>query len=487
MRNMKVILMMGLISFTVLIFYPWNSSAYELLGGRLSLRGNIQQTANYMEKNDPNRDYRLGSFRTMVRGEGVLKAVNCPDYTVDLHVLGNYYYDEALDLESGLSQAIRDEAGGKYYGNFQRPRDYNEWLTEFYLDMKYQGWFQLKLGKQLVSWGQTAEAQVADLINPLALQYILAFPDWEDYKLGLWMARLYLTPPNMWQDLSFEFLFIPQYLASRYPPAGTSLFYGSGVDPTLQPILNKQRNDAPKEFRFDDMELGIRIRGKSKIGEGVDWTLSNFNTRADMGIINGQKGFNNLLVGTILDLPLKAFRGKAFTYPRYNSTALTFATTWNRIGAAIRGECTYNSRVDYQFGTYDIKERDLLTTALSIRRATMVPFISEWNYSRSIGIAVTYYNYKLMNHKKGIVWDSYDNNSYLNKISLQMDTGFLYDTILPFVYTSTNLNNGSNVIVGGVTYQPGDHWQWTFTYQHLEDGVGRYQSQAVFSARYEFW
>ena len=53
MRNMKLIWMMVLISFTVLIFYPWNSSAFELLDGRLSLRGNIQQTANYMEKNDP--------------------------------------------------------------------------------------------------------------------------------------------------------------------------------------------------------------------------------------------------------------------------------------------------------------------------------------------------------------------------------------------------------------------------------------------------
>ena len=144
------------------------SSAYELLDGRLSLRGNIQQTANYMEKNDPNRDYRLGSFRTMVRGEGLLKVVNCRDYTIDWHVLGNYYYDEALDLDSGLARAIREEANGWHsYRDFRRPRDYNEYLTEFYLDIKYQGWLQLKLGKQLVSWGRPPKRRLLTLSTRL--------------------------------------------------------------------------------------------------------------------------------------------------------------------------------------------------------------------------------------------------------------------------------------------------------------------------------
>jgi hypothetical protein len=346
----------------------------------------------------------------------------------------------------------------------------------------------LKLGKQLVSWGQCASAQLADVINPLALQYILAFPDWEDYKLGLWMARFFITPPGLWNDIGFEFLLIPQYLAQRYPPAGSSLFYGTAVDPTFQSVLNKMRKDEPDQFNIDGVEVGLRIKGNANIGPGLDWTLSNFYTRADSGIINGQKGFYNLLVGTILDLPFKAFRGKAFTYPWYNSTAATFMTTLDKIKTTLRGEVLYNSRVKYQAGTYDIKQRDVFTSAITLKRNTMVPFISEWNKQRSFTLTATWYFYKLMNHDKDIHWESYDRKSYKNSIEFMAETGFWFDRILPYFYINTNLNKGSNTIVGGLIFQPGDHWQWQLTYQHLEAaGAGKYQSQAIFSTRYEFW
>jgi len=490
MKKEKVISKCLLI-FTMICFCLLCASAYAytLLDGKLDLRGNVQQTANIRTDQDE-RGVTLSSFRSVVRGEAVYKMVEIPCFSNTLHVLSNWYFDEALALEPSQREAIRYEAGSRKFKDFRRPQNYNESLTEFYFDIKYQNFFQLKLGKQLVSWGETAEARVADVINPLNTKYLVAFPDWEDYKLGLWMARFFITPKDIWQDLSFELLLIPQYLAQQLPPAGSGLYFGSPVMPNqlMQKMLDKQRRDEPDEFSFEGMEVGLRLRGNAHIGEGVDWYLSHFYTRADSPVIDGMKGYLNV-VRLMLGLPMK---GRAFKYPRYNSTAFTFATTSSRLGGTIRGECVYNTNKDYQYGTYQVKERELLTAAFDFNKSVMVPKLSAWNRNTAYSMTLAWYQYYMPNQKYNKATKEYIHgetgyHSTLTKFTLGVSTGFLFYTLIPqfnFVYDT----HGGTTVVTALVYKPGDHWQWIAMYQKLnKQGIARFQNQVTLSMRYEFW
>ena len=465
-----------------------NAWAFQWLDGKLDVRGNIQQTANILTHEDF-RDIRTSSFRSMIRGEALYECIQKPDLNVRFYVLGNYYYDSALDIDSPMRHSIRAEAGGRHkYRDFRRPRDSEEWLTEAYVDIRYKD-FQIKLGKQLVSWGETAESRVADVINPLDLKYIIAFPDWEDFKLGLWMIRMYYTPQEIWQDLSFELLVIPfDFEEQRMPVAGCGFFNGApDMGSVYQKMWDKQRRDAPSDG-LKNLEIGLRIKGFANIGEGIDWAVSHFYTRLDSPLIKGEKGFNNQL-RMLFDMPLK---GDMYTYPHYNSTALTFVTTWNRIGTSIQGECVYNSNRDYQYGAYKIKEKDLIASALTFSKSWMVPYLSHWNRDTAYEVSLSVYQYWMLNHEYNKKTGDYiigetGKDSTRTKLVFSCGTPFLFATLIPGVNLVYD-TNGTTVISALVSYQPGDHWKWQVIYQQMnEQGAARYQNQMIFSARYEFW
>lgn len=496
---MKKTLSIFLVS-QLFLFLLWGNSfafTYELWGKKLDVKGSVQQTMN-IKTHEDERDIRYQSFRSTLRGELLYQLAENQHGSVQFYTLGNYYYDYVLDIDTNHRHAVRDEAGGRRkYRDVRRPRDSDEWLSELYLDVKYKD-FQVRLGKQLVSWGETAESRVADLINPLDIKYLIAFPDWEDYKLGLWMARMYYTPPNMWQNLSFELIVIPfDFLETRTPPAGHAIYAGSPVlpDAWFQRVLDSQRRDRPADT-LKSLEIGLRIRGYSNIGEGVDWTLSHFYTRLDTPIIDGAEGQSNLM-GLLLT---GRQRGTIWTYPHYNSTAFTFSTTWHKIGSTIRGECAYNTNRDYNYGTASnnvssTKERDLLTVALTLDRKTMVPWLSEWNRSRTVNFGFTVYQYWLLNHKydkstgEYILWESGTRDSSWTKFTLSASTGFFFDSLITVMNLAYDVN-GNSTIMPMIVYQPGDHWQWVLVYQQFNEGRAvpetRYGNQVLLSARYEF-
>jgi len=496
---MKKTLYTLLVAQLFLLLLWGNSFAFtgELWGKEVDVKGSIQQTMN-IKTHEDERDIRYQSFRSTLRGELLYQLAEGPNLNMQFYTLANYYYDYVLDIDTNHRHAVRDEAGGRRkYRDVRRPRDSDEWLSELYADVKYKD-FQVRLGKQLVSWGETAESRVADLINPLDIKYLIAFPDWEDYKLGLWMARMYYTPPNMWQNLSFELIVIPfDFLETRTPPAGHAIYAGTPVLPDgwFQRVLDSQRRDRPADT-LKNLEIGLRIRGYSNIGEGVDWTLSHFYTRLDTPIIDGAEGQSNLM-GVLLT---GRQRGTIWTYPHYNSTAFTFSTTWHKIASTIRGECAYNTNRDYNYGTAannvsSTKEKDLLTIALTLDRKTMVPWLSEWNRSRTVDFSFTFYQYWLLNHEydkstgEYLLWESGTRDSSWTKFTLSATTGFFFDSLITRMNFAYDVN-GNSTIMPMIVYQPGDHWQWVLVYQQFNEGrvvpETRYGNQVLLSARYEF-
>jgi hypothetical protein len=389
-------------------------------------------------------------------------------------------------------------------------------MKELYFEVAVGEYFKARLGKQMVSWGETAESRVADVINPLDYNNFVAFPDWEDYKIGLWMGRFFYAPPNMWQDISFELIVIPpDFQYNRYPPAGSGLFFGTAQGLTvplpfgtlywpdyMARFLSKQRLDAPTNDA-SNIEVGGRLRGNTW---GTDWTLSTFYTRLDSPIFDGAKGvanqqaivMNKVIKTFALPMP-KSKIGRVYTYPHYLSSAITFAKPWDWAKSVIRGEIVLNSSREYN-SNYPIQNktvtRDLFTSALTWDRKNMIPWFSYWNNSRSVGTSLTWYHYKLFGFEKGILWEEGlpgVKKSAWDKLTLSVDTGFYHDTIIPAFNMAYDATNKNTTLAGAIRFAPGDHWRWMVVYQQINQvknsagqDVGRYQNQLIFSMRYEF-
>ena len=514
----KRLILMAVIAASFVVVVTARAFAIELFDGRLhEVKGSVQQTLNYRTHQDE-RSVKFSSFRTTLRVEGLLDLVKQPTWDLKLYGLLNYWYDNGTNIDKNLGRAIALESGSYGLRQYKRSNSQEEIMKELYFEYSWSDFFSARLGKQMISWGETAEARVADVINPLDYNNFVAFPDWEDYKIGLWMVRLFYTPPAMWQGISFEFIIIPpDFLYNRMSPTGSGQFFGTPQGLTMElpsgtffwPEANawqlfKMRQDAPAN-KLDNTEVGMRMRGLTR---GTDWTLSSFYSRLDSPIIDGQEGYNNLnqkvtneLKKQFLYLPLPQKEiGQVFTYPHYLSSAFAFSRPWDWTKSVIRGEIVLNSNKEYNWFSSDKKNcktvtRELLTTALTLDRKNMVPYFSTWNNSRAVSTSITWYHYKLFGHDRGIAWEAgvpgYTESSW-DKVSLQMDTGFYHDTIVPgfnFLYDC----NGNTTVAGVIRFAPGDHWRWMVVYQQINEvkdangkDLGKYQDQVIFSMRYEF-
>jgi len=503
---------------SLVMFLPWRAFAIELFDGKLhDVKGSIQQTLNYRTRQDERR-VKFSSFRTTIRVEGLLDLITQPKWNVKLYGLLNYWYDNGTNIDEDLGRAIALESGTPGLRSFRRSNEQEEIMKELYFEYLRGDSFSARLGKQMVSWGETAEARVADVINPLDYNNFIAFPDWEDYKVGLWMGRFFYTPPNMWQDISFELIIIPpDFQYNRVSPAGSGQYFGvlpQGLTAPLPSgtlywpeyfsrVFSKQRRDGPTND-VSNLEVGLRIRGYTR---GTDWTISTFYTRLDSPIYDGAKGYANSQQ-MVLNKAIKEFGlsipkkrvSQVYTYPHYLSSAVTFSKPWEWTKSVIRGEMVMNSNREYNQFLSDFQEcktvtRDLLTTALTWDRKNMVPYLSTWNNSRAVSTTITWYHYKLFGHDHNTAWEAgvpgYTESTW-DKISIQIDTGFYHDTIIP-VFNFLYDWNGNTTVVGALRFAPGDHWRWMVVYQQVNEvedatgkDVGKYQDQVIFSMRYEF-
>ena len=170
------------------------SQAYiSLLDGNLEVNGFIKEQM-FIRLNIPDEEKFLHKsnvdfWRTSAIIEGLYKLKKDGDLTVNLFGGLRYYYEKSPTFDSEKKRGMYHPT----YSEYTHPRD-DEIITELYADFQY-GPMQLKVGKQIVVWGETNLKQTADIINPLDLRYGSPGTEpWEDIKLGLWMIRgLYQT------------------------------------------------------------------------------------------------------------------------------------------------------------------------------------------------------------------------------------------------------------------------------------------------------
>jgi len=495
---MKKIISIALLLIASLVFINDHAGAYTFLDNKLEIYGEIETELDIRTKQDA-RDVRYSSLRVKWRPELRYKIFEDQCSLLNFYFNGNYFWDFGLNINGDLRDAVRLYAGQDHFKDYRRPLNPNSVIKDMYLNYKFEE-FQFRVGKQLVSWGETASARVADIINPMDYTYYTNNPVWDEYKIGLWMARLFYTPKDMWQDLSFEMVLIPfEFMPEKSQVQGVSPFNFTNNN-VQQLIYNKRLRDAP-DWSIDNFEVGARVRGFWRgLGTGVDWTLSNFYSRQDIGLIKSQEAYNEYTWLFLLKIPPK---NKIFRYPFYNATAFTWSTTIPGPDITIGGESSYKSNQMFAYGptantSYINKRKGLLDNALKISRNFYIPGFSDnvhlGNSSEPLYAELTTYYSKLLNmdhnSKTGDqIWWTSSNGSHSSKtnFTLVLMTNLYNGKLTPFFLNTYDVQ-GFTTQNYALSYQPNYHWSWMMYYMQFSRlGIVKYQNQVGLIMKYAYF
>ncbi|MBN2107825.1 MAG: DUF1302 family protein, partial [Deltaproteobacteria bacterium] len=301
-----------------LCFLPGRASAIDLFDGKVVIHGKISEQL-LMRVNDTQHyeeyDYEVFNARSTLKLETMWHAYEGPEYQVNFYGVWKEFYDAAEHFDGDYKRMLRDAAQDSSKA-MEEARTYNKFkdiCREMYTEINGP-MFQVRLGKQIVSWGETGFERMVDNINPVDLRGNLnpaypdfaelkqglwmgrffftppdqpmdmnpAYPDFGELKQGLWMGRFFFTPPDQPMDLTYELLLIPDFEPNVLWSGGSHLMHPRAQNSMKEgnEIYQAYYGDAPDDS-WHKMEWGVRIRG---FVWGFDWTLSYFHSRVDDGV-----------------------------------------------------------------------------------------------------------------------------------------------------------------------------------------------------------
>jgi hypothetical protein len=131
-------------------------------------------------------------------------------------------------------------------------------------------------------------------------------------------------------------------------------------------------------------------------------------------------------------------------------------------------------------------------SALGLDKNIQIPWLSKINKGVSLISNITWYHYKVLDHDKGISWESGQPGSSWDKISTKLQTSFFNHTLLTGISATYDCTTGGSDFVARLLYFPVDHWFYEVSYQQLNEsekytqGNSNVGNQVIFNIRYEF-
>jgi len=486
-----------------LSFLPSAHAIVELFDGKLKLNGNIKESILYRTQMDAEaKKYHDCSMDYDVTS-GLLEAL----YTFKEDENGalrayagfKYWWDKAPMYDDKLHHNIYKTERKDYV----RPRNFDDdVLTEAYIDY-INGPLQVKVGKQIVIWGQLDIQRVADVVNPLDLRKgAPGIDSWEEVKRGIWMIRS-IYKSQLPGDLQFEGIFNPgDYRGMELAYEGTH--YGSEHAPNnpFKPgpafgifswQQQKWRQDMPG-WALKNYELGFRLTGYTW---DTDWTLLAWNALDDGPVANPRHAtpymleyieagiFSEILGRGINPPPAKAFHQRVWQYKRYT----TFGGTAQRVVKPLwdsvwRLEWYYEKSRPLDLGTggdkaavYDWTRRSVVGGAVQCSKDIRIPGFTDSIIANSAltTVAFTFFYEKIPHFSNDLVVD--DRNHQAGHSSTQQLILYVQQSLFQgsfmFIFTGNYyLHVAKWMAVPALSYMfPGKHWRLDLGYAAY--GVGR--------------
>ncbi len=192
---------------------------------------------------------------------------------VKYHILGRFLYEAIYDIGPEIFQDVK-EMDEKNIDEFKQSYD----LWEFYADF-FKGPMFVRVGRQILAWGETDVFRLLDGINPLDNTFGGFFEDLDDRRIPLWMLRasLNLGDAGPLHTLTLEGFLVPGPVdahVSPWAPYGTP--YASPIPSLLVPSLRIM----PADREWRNSRWGVRMQGL--IGSNLNVSVAHYQTILDM-------------------------------------------------------------------------------------------------------------------------------------------------------------------------------------------------------------
>jgi hypothetical protein len=487
--------------FFVFLLVSHASEAYDLLDGKLRVKGRLEQY-NVFLTNAPSDDnfyrkHKLAVNQSIFTVEGLYTLVDNGSWLINFQNYYRYYYDSAPDLDSHLRRSFstKRRMHDKYMTNRY---DSDDWINEMYVDI-YKGPWNIRLGKQVVAWSEVEMVQTIDKINPIDLRYATpGIQPFDEIKLGLWMFRGFYNS-DLPGRLIFEHIFIPgDFERTRTPfegcwasrrPAPGEIRNAPGQGDAVYWMMDQ----ASPRLSLSNYQYAFRIRGNSefflfKTPYVVDWTVSYWNG-LDTGhaVFEDTETVNNALntnavtrVGNQPGPPLPYGRDVA-AWKRYEAVGGSFQTFVPLLQAVLRGELSYEigrkwnsidpsqgvdrdtvgSLGNFAEGTI---ERDYFSYGITIDKPLRIPFygdrMTKWGvrpyWDATFGV---FGGYWVGNVHRVWQWSNsygYKSNTFL---TFMLRGGFRHNEFIPVLRAQYNPKN-FGYVAPGISYMPGKHFRF---------------------------
>ncbi|MCX5894402.1 MAG: hypothetical protein NTZ51_01015, partial [Proteobacteria bacterium] len=182
------VLALGITAIICLAAAPQALALITLMDGDLRLDGFVKEYV-YIRDEIPTKEQRFHNTNademlTSALINVLYKVKEDQCQTLNVFAGFKYYYDLAPTTDFQQRSAIPSSQRSWY----QKPKD-EDIISEAYVDY-IRGPFNIKVGKQIVVWGETDIKRTVDVVNPLDMRYgSPGVISWSEMKLGMWMIR----------------------------------------------------------------------------------------------------------------------------------------------------------------------------------------------------------------------------------------------------------------------------------------------------------
>ncbi len=146
-------------------------------------------------------------------------------------------------------------------------------LREFYVDAYLANWLSFRIGRQQVTWGETGQYRLLDVINPTDGSWHFApVESFKDIRIPLWIVKALIEFPSIDSDL--EIVWVPMLDRPEDTVSTLASQYGAwGVPYTNNPAgltIDEKFFLFPKN-RLENSRIGFRWKGS--IGSQFSYSL----------------------------------------------------------------------------------------------------------------------------------------------------------------------------------------------------------------------
>lgn len=491
-------------------------SGIRLFDDRLVIHGKISEQWMWRTEklqaweNENLRNYNLFHARTTLKLETMLRLVSKPEYEFNLYGVWKNFYDAAHEIDHDYERNIRQMSGSRGIEQLKSYETFRDICRELYAEINHD-LFQLRVGKQIVSWGETSVARMTDIINPVDLRGNLnpAYPDFAEIKRGLWMLRAFYTPHNMPMDMIFEFLIIPDYEPDYVFAQGYHLSHSKAAQGLATPnetTLGWYR-DVPQDT-WKKPEFGFRIRG---FWQGFDWTLLYLHHRPDQPTVKTGKFLESQLAPALgrrveHDYHYGWQDSIGFTFNKTIDTKITLipGTTLAMSGNVLRGEFLAELSKDYVAvlpGDGNIasnKEGNRYAFAIGWDSKIFIPGLTPWARNKLLSSSTQLFmEWFPSRHRMDIVypWYAPPTPAYRQKghhwcmVTQSFNYELWHGRILPGIYWAHALTEGSGYYAPAIGFKPTFNWTFLARYLNYYGYPGEYVNHldsVILEVTYEF-